>query len=345
MVISNNAELKSKMYLQFNSGTRLYKLHQQEKKLTRQVIKYLQGCFAYALHQNKENSEGVHNAVLNIVQHAYGEHGQCGDWCQFRKDPLAKYKSLPGGLALAGDSLRLVLNNVFASYPQNAEKLASCGSTPANESFNNSVATKAPTERHCSGSESLDSRVKAAACQKNSGHSYVSEVCLSPGTVTSRRGIELNNKGKKWIRHYETKEAQRRRIHLKEERSTRQYQTKVREGDTYESDIGLWHSSDIQEIRPPVTTAQNQNLMTVISTAKIMFDVETTSLATNADIIQLSAVHGHDQFNTYIIPEKEITPGASQVTHLAVVGGRLCPKGKPVDSKLQMKASRVFWSG
>ena len=104
------------------------------------------------------------------------------------------------------------------------------------------------------------------------------QVCLSPGTVTSRRGIELNNKGKKWIKHDETKEAQRRRIQLKEERSTRQYQTKVREGDTYESDIGLWHSSDIQEIRPPVTTAQNQNLMTVISTAKIMFDVETTSL-------------------------------------------------------------------
>lgn len=65
---------------------------------------------------------------------------------------------------------------------------------------------------------------------------------------------------------------------MKEERSTRQYQTKVREGDTYESDIGLWHSSDIQEIRCPVTTPQNQNLMTVISTTKIMFDVGTTSL-------------------------------------------------------------------
>ena len=104
------------------------------------------------------------------------------------------------------------------------------------------------------------------------------ENCLSPGTVTSRRGIELNNKGKKWIKHDETKEAQRRRIQLKEERSTRQYQTKVREGDTYESDIGLWHSSDIQEIRCPVTTPQNQNLMTVISTTKIMFDVGKTSL-------------------------------------------------------------------
>lgn len=113
--------------------------------------------------------------MLYIVQHAYGEHGQCADWCQFRKDPSPKYKSLPGGLALEGDSLRLVLNNVFPIYAQNAEKLAPCGSTLANESFNNSVASKAPKARHYSSSESLDFRVKAAACQKNIGHGYVSK--------------------------------------------------------------------------------------------------------------------------------------------------------------------------
>ena len=111
---------------------------------------------AFALHQNKGNPEGVRNTVLNIVQHAYGEHGQCTDWCQFRKDLSAKYKSLPGGLALEGDSQRLVLNNVFAIYAQNDEKLAPCGSTLANESFNNSVASKAPKARHYSGSESFD---------------------------------------------------------------------------------------------------------------------------------------------------------------------------------------------
>lgn len=110
-------------------------------------------------------------------------------------------------------------------------------------------------------------------------YSYVNkENCLSPGTVTSRRGIQLNNKAKTRKKHDETREAKRRRIQLKEERSTPQYQNKVREGDTYERDIGLWHSSDIQEIPPPVTTPQNENLMSVNSTAKIMFDVETTSL-------------------------------------------------------------------
>ena len=92
------------------------------------MIEHLQGCFAYALHQNKGNPEGISNAVLNIAQHAYGEQGQCADWCQFRKDPSAKYKSLPGGLPLEGDSLRLVVYNVFAIYAQNAEKLAPWGS-------------------------------------------------------------------------------------------------------------------------------------------------------------------------------------------------------------------------
>ena len=65
---------------------------------------------------------------------------------------------------------------------------------------------------------------------------------------------------------------------MKEERSTREYQNKVREGDTFESEIGLWHSSDIQEIPHPLTTSQNENLMSVNSTAKIMFNAERTSL-------------------------------------------------------------------
>ena len=65
--------------------------------------------------------------------------------------------------------------------------------------------------------------------------------------------------------------------------------------------------------------------------------------ATNADIIQLSAAHGQDEFNTYIMPEKEITPGASsQVTQLAVVRGRLRVKGKPVDSKSAKEGLKSF---
>ena len=48
--------------------------------------------------------------------------------------------------------------------------------------------------------------------------------------------------------------------------------------DTYQGDIGLWHSSDIQEIPAPIAAPQNENLMSINSKAKIMSDVETTSL-------------------------------------------------------------------
>ena len=42
------------------------------------------------------------------------------------------------------------------------------------------------------------------------------------------------------------------------------------------------------------------------------------------------------------MPEKEITPRASQVTHLAVVRGRLCLRGKPVDSKSANEGLKSF---
>jgi len=64
--------------------------------------------------------------------------------------------------------------------------------------------------------------------------------------------------------------------------------------------------------------------------------------ATNADIIQLSAAHGQDEFNTSIMPEREITPGASQVTQPAVVRGRLCLRGRPVDSKSAKEGLKSF---
>jgi len=119
---------------------------------------------------------GVSAAIDSIVPHAFGEHSKCGEWCQFLKDEKAKHKLLPHGLDLKGDTLRTELSSIFQIFSQNAGKLAPCGSSLANESFNNSVASKAPKARHYSGSESLDYRVKAAACQKNLGHSYVEKV-------------------------------------------------------------------------------------------------------------------------------------------------------------------------
>jgi len=97
----------------------------------------------------------------------------------FHANPeTCKHKSLTNGSDLQGKKLREDLNAVFSMFAMNAEKLAPCGSTLSNEAFNNTVASKALKARHYSGSESLDFRVKAAACQKNLGHNYIPLVSL-----------------------------------------------------------------------------------------------------------------------------------------------------------------------
>ncbi|XP_068698222.1 uncharacterized protein [Montipora foliosa] len=155
-------------------GSRLYNLQKQHKARTTTVIKYLQKCFAYALCQNKGMPEEIRMAIESIIPHAFREHESCGSRCQFLTDPdTYKPKSLPKGLDLKGEALQGDLTVIFSSFAKNAEKLAPCGSTLSNESFNNTVASKAPKARHYSGSESLDFHVKAATCQKNVGHNYI----------------------------------------------------------------------------------------------------------------------------------------------------------------------------
>ena len=64
--------------------------------------------------------------------------------------------------------------------------------------------------------------------------------------------------------------------------------------------------------------------------------------ATDANIIQLSAVHDDDEFNIYIIPEDKISASASQVTQLSMVRGRLFHKGKPVPAEKPKEAFQKF---
>ena len=52
--------------------------------------------------------------------------------------------------------------------------------------------------------------------------------------------------------------------------------------------------------------------------------------ANDAEICQLAAIHGTEQFNVYILPLHGITPTAAAVNRLSVSHGRLFYDGKPV---------------
>lgn len=59
-----------------------------------------------------------------------------------------------------------------------AKKLANLSSSQANESLNNTIASKTPKAKHYSASASLSYRVETAVLQKNEGYSYVSKAWM-----------------------------------------------------------------------------------------------------------------------------------------------------------------------
>ena len=200
-------------------GNALYQLKPKHKVLSTTVIRYIQKCFSYAIAQNKNEIEATKIALLNIVPHLYDEHDFCGEWCKHKSDPTWKYKHLPYGQPLSDQVLRIHLEEIFQKQAKNASRLCPNASSNCNESFNMTVAAKAPKTKHYSKSESLDFRVAAAVCQKNIGEGYLPDVfkkaSLSPGKITQTASDRLDKKMEKRKLRAGTKKFKRRRLELK----------------------------------------------------------------------------------------------------------------------------------
>ena len=78
--------------------------------------------------------------------------------------------------------------------------------------------------------------------------------------------------------------------------------------------------------------------------SQVFFDIETTSLSLDCDILQISAQHQDASFNVYILPNKRIEKGAADVTGLSLSHCQLFYKGVSVDSQSQETAVKRFLS-
>ena len=94
-------------------------------------------------------------------------------------------------------------------------------------------------------------------------------------------------------------------------------------GTTYATDCGLLESTlDTQEI--PAAMSQPENLLissTEFACANfVIFYLETTDLAKDGEITQIaaSATDGEQIFEQFVVPMKNISPGASKVTGLYI---------------------------
>ena len=269
-------------------------------------------------------------------------------WCGYLKNPADyRHNGLPHGKDPSCSATCTVLYKLFSDLAEQSSKLAPLGSSQVNEALNNTISSKAPKARHYGGSESQDFRTAAAVLQKNIGHAYVStvtsEAMMSPSKHADQRNSSIDAKEATRKSKASTKVAKTRRRILRNQRSSQQQSTELREGVTYQSSCSFVPDDlDTTAIPAPLATPDLEKLMPSSSRSIVWFDLETTSLQRSCQIIQIAASvdDGHDvenlQFNQYLLPTESISAKATEVTGLTVsrVGGqrRLVKHGKPLEA-------------
>ncbi|VDI48874.1 Hypothetical predicted protein, partial [Mytilus galloprovincialis] len=227
------------------------------------------------------------------------------------------------------------LTDLMKVYKKQSQKLSKLGSTQGNESFNKSVASKAPKSHFYSGTSSLNVRVAASVAQKNDGQCYLikvnNNIGLSPGVHTKRLAILRDLQARKRRAISITRKEKIRRIQLRNRRVKRNAVKEMCEGTSYSCQIDLQDHQDIVEIpSAPVPPEVHCNIP---NTAKVIcFDLETTSLARDSHITQIAAVNGESHWTSYVIPKLPISSQASEVTGLTMRNGRMFHQGKVVES-------------
>ena len=242
------------------------------------------------------------------------------------------HKGLPHGKPLSSPTLRTALAKILGVYADNTRKLAPMGSSQHNESFHNTIVSKAPKSRHYGSSESNDLRVASAVCQQNIGHTFVVDVMqtatLSPSQNAAAHGERLEARKKRASLRKSEPAFKRRRLELRAGRTKQQVAHEVREGTTYASGCSMLPGGEELasiEIPAPVQEPEFCSIpqSVVEGCTVIVADVETTDGSYSAEITQLSATvledaSGNAGFSKYVLPTKAIGKQAAEVTGLSI---------------------------
>ncbi|KAK2578741.1 hypothetical protein KPH14_001033 [Odynerus spinipes] len=154
------------------------------------------------------------------------------------------------------------------------------------------MARKAPKALCYSLSESADYRYASAVCQKNEGEKYVHSVLQKVELSPAKQPVF---KAKRQL--------------LKKERSQLRYSRELIAQDTYETHMGLLHDVATDDLSTqkidvdPVESTLNLNSEDTLE-AIVFFDLETSGLKTDCDVLQIAAICREAIFEKYIKPRK-----------------------------------------
>ncbi|XP_066596946.1 uncharacterized protein [Prorops nasuta] len=238
---------------------------------------------------------------------------------------------------LTDDALYNDLKVLFDMYANNAQKFSVAASSQGNESINNMIAHKAPKNICLSRSAACDYRVASAVCTKNDGDKSIINIrekmnlLGGPHTATYMNGIDRKRKLRAFLDSTRLKKL--RRIELKVKREALRKSAEKLEGGQYLSNCGTNHTLEKEKV---------VNKISAYNSIIVYFDLETSSLRIDCDILQISAISGERTFNVYILPQQEIDLEATKINGLHVMNYNLYLHDKLLQTCSQKEAIVSF---
>ncbi|KAK0072633.1 hypothetical protein PV326_014274, partial [Microctonus aethiopoides] len=220
--------------------SQLYKNIRCSKVLNASAIKYLDSSFKYCVMKNKGNELEMARAIENIPQHCFNNHKNCGEWCRYLKDPNS-YQHSTIGEGLTDPRLYEILTNIFSTLAKKANGFSAGVSSNPNESFNCTVASKAPKSKMYGTSASYSFRVDFAVNKKNDGEKFIVELAkkshCSPGKNTKKYCDLADSSSSRRYEKSITPKFKRRRLFLRQKKSELRHKNESSEGTTYQSNV------------------------------------------------------------------------------------------------------------
>ncbi|XP_017888613.1 uncharacterized protein LOC108630062 [Ceratina calcarata] len=288
--------------------------------------------------QNRGNVMAMAASIKNIPFHAFNVHDNCGEWCGYlRNKENYEHRTVRGGLK--NGILFEELKTVFQKLSDNAEAFVCCGSTQANESLNNIISKKAPKAVPYDCSESYDYRVASSIAQKNEGEKYLQDALLkwnlSPGSHLSKHIEQVTKSAKMRSEKAKTPAFKLHRHTLKKNRAQLRNLRETMEGQTYESNIGLFKAPSAITTDTSTTSSELEDRIknqAQHSIAIVFFDIETSGFSMTDDILQVAMKYNNTVFNKYANSTKRINAKASVIHGLSNEGSDLYFRGVRVES-------------
>ena len=235
-------KLADKNHLAKNFTRELYEMQPMFKELKKKgAISHIKKCFAYAVAQNKGNSDRLARELRRIPGHLFGQHENCGFWCKLKEKHTVEFSD---------NDLLEKLEQFFNKYATNAGKFSVAASSQTNESFNNVMAHKAHKNHCLSTNGACDFRAADAVCVLNDGEKSIANFRIQAGLpsepFTVRYSDSADRKRLKRKIVDSTVSKKKRRIELRQEREILRKSNEKAEGTTYQSNCGFSMEIDIQ---------------------------------------------------------------------------------------------------